>query len=341
MKWRDVIAGSIATLVVTILSGVAVFYLTRSPEVKPSEILGYSIEQSASFESANNRVALVNVNLLNKGDAKADNVIGSIEFPFGSIKDKKIIPSSGRASGFVITSETDKQIDFSMPILLPKEGVSISFLMESSATPEPKVFLKSAKSIGEAISILATPQDVQRSLKKEIISTLIPVLFGLIMTLLLLLISSSLKRQSLSKKRLLHPSQGSLNNNGFVFLHKGLTDTAGELLLNAIIKGQDSSSHPIANYATYLAVKGNTPVALQYLSAAEFLAKSSHERAVVAFNCAIIFLLKKESEKAKSCLQEALKLSDEILFYCSNSSLLQNLIIEYPDIAAMINKPLK
>jgi tetratricopeptide (TPR) repeat protein len=187
----------------------------------------------------------------------------------------------------------------------------MSFLMESSTTPKPNVSLKSAKSIGQEMSLLTATQDATVSLKNKIVSFFTPLFFGLIMILLLLLIF---------KQRLSRLSRGSsLNNNGFVFLHKGLTDLAEKLLFRAIAKGEDAC-HPIANYASCLAIKGETEAAMQYISAADFLARSPHEKAVVALNWTIILLLRKDNANAKNHLEEALKLSrKEIIFYCRNS----------------------
>ena len=329
MKWRDVVIGSIATLIVTILSGIIIFYLTRIPEKNPAEKLTYLVELSAAFESANNEVALVNVILINQGDAQAESVVGSIVFPFGIIKDKKIDASAGAASGFAITSATNKRVDFKIPYLLPKEKISVSFFMESAKLSTPTVSLKSAKSIGQKVSLLDMPPKEKISLARQAISALIPLLVGLLATLFMLFFV----KHGLSRL----PWGASLNNNGFVFLHKELLDVATKMLFAAVVEGKESS-YAISNYATCLALKNDMDAAQKYIEAAEFLARSSHEKAVVAFNHGLIMLLAANTLEAKKSLERALKLSrKEVLFYCKNSVLFRKRAEKYPEIMGLIN----
>lgn len=329
MKWRDVLVGAIATLIVTILSGVAVFYLTQAPDEKPTELLGYTIESSASFESVDNQVAMVTVSIINLGDAKAESLLGSIAFPVGKIKDKKVVPSAGKVSGFTITSETDQQIDFSMPCLHPNERVAVSFLLESLVSPEPSISLKSSKSIGKKLSFTGPTAPEKASLLRRILSSLTPLFFGLIMTLALLL---TVKFRLLPRL----PRSSCLNNNGFVFLHKNLNDLAERLLQRAVEQGENGP-HAISNYATSLAIAGKGADALKYVEAAEFLARSPHEKAVVAFNQALISLNAQDTQSARKQLEKALALSKkEISFYCRSSSLFLDLTATEPDIRALI-----
>lgn len=322
--------GAIATLIITILSGVAVFYLTRSPQKEPSELLRYSIDQSASFESKNNRVALVKVMLINQGDAKAENIVGSIEFPAGVIKDKKIVASSGDVSGFSLTAEKVKGINFMVPRLFPKERISITFLLESTTSPKPSIHLKSNKSIGEEVSLFNMLEKDETKLMKDFLSSLMPFLFGLSMILFLLF---------LMKKRLASSfSRGSsLNNNGFVFLHNGLNDLAAPMLSEAVSKGVDSP-YAIYNYATCLAVQGEMEKAKQYLSAGDFLTNSPQEKAVAAFNHGIISFLEDNTKEGTIQFEQALKLSrKEILLYLQKSTILATLMKKHPEIESLIS----
>jgi hypothetical protein len=50
MKWRDVIIGAVSTLLVTILSGVVVFYATKEPDEKKQELLSYTVNETAVFQ---------------------------------------------------------------------------------------------------------------------------------------------------------------------------------------------------------------------------------------------------------------------------------------------------
>lgn len=330
MRWRDVIIGAISALVVAIISGLVINYFTNRDKQEPAEILGYSVEQSGSFESENNRVALVNVALYNAGNDNATNVLGSIEFPFGVIKDKQINASSGKVSGFQIESESNKFIKFTIPSLLPGERVSISFLLEASSIPKPKISLKSDKSIGKAISLLFRPEEKKESIAKYLVSLFIPLsaVLAIIISLLFLSKFGSSRRGYVS----------SINSVGFVCLHTGLIELAGELLLKALSQGEHAS-YSLSNYATWLEINKRSGDANKFLAAASFIAKAPREKAIVEFNRTIIMLMRPDLDEAKKSLQKALKLSRrEVKYLCENSALYKNNTHGLDEFTELINR---
>ena len=52
MKWRDIFIGAIASLVVTILGGVIIFYVTKEPPApEPDEYLIFNIDETATYKT--------------------------------------------------------------------------------------------------------------------------------------------------------------------------------------------------------------------------------------------------------------------------------------------------
>lgn len=327
MKWRDVLIGSISTLIVTILSGVVVYYITKEPKLQQTDKLVYSIENSASFDSQKNTLALANVIVENKGESAAENVFGSIKFKSGQIKDKKIENSSGNASGMTVVTETPQNIDFKIARLLPKEKLSISFLIESASSINPEISIKSNGSVGEK----EVPLENNEKRKKliELLSAFVPLFFGLCVALVMLVFAKYKVRNKISR--------GScINDTAFVLLHKGLADIGADILRNAVVEGK-GGSHSIANYSTCLASKGEFDTSTKYLAAAEFLSSSSHEKAVCLFNRALILLMKGDTKGAHGALAEAIGLSKkEIEYYCQNSELFSSLAENAPEVRMLI-----
>lgn len=61
MKWRDIILGAITTLIVTVLSGIAVYYFTREPQINEKESLAFQLQKSEAFEFERNKIAVATV----------------------------------------------------------------------------------------------------------------------------------------------------------------------------------------------------------------------------------------------------------------------------------------
>jgi hypothetical protein len=49
VKWKDVVTGAAITLLVTILGGIVVYYLTKEEKIEKNEYLKYKIESPVSF----------------------------------------------------------------------------------------------------------------------------------------------------------------------------------------------------------------------------------------------------------------------------------------------------
>ena len=121
---------------------------------------------------------------------------------------------------------------------------------------------------------------------------------------------------SRSRGMLRRPNQ---NDTGFLLIHHGLIDEAESVLDRAVHDGH-CDQFTLSNYALCKAAKGNFDQAKSLLRAATFRKGSSHGKAVVLFNDAIIHLMLADKDATLSCLKQAIVLSPkEIRRYCQRS----------------------
>ena len=71
-NWKDVAIASASTLVVTVISGVVIWYVTReSPQKPPTERLVYEVQKGAEFQSSTTKLGLQTVRIANAREAPA------------------------------------------------------------------------------------------------------------------------------------------------------------------------------------------------------------------------------------------------------------------------------
>jgi hypothetical protein len=129
MKWKDVVVGSLATLVVTVVGGVAIYYLTREPSRhERSEDLAYELDQPVTFESDQTKVSFANLRLRNVGTGSAKNVVVTLQFSVAAkVLDKKVSLSTAPAGKFEIASTPANLLELRIPVLTPRRiGVGCS-----------------------------------------------------------------------------------------------------------------------------------------------------------------------------------------------------------------------
>jgi tetratricopeptide (TPR) repeat protein len=327
MKWRDVLIGSIATLIVTILSGVVIYYLTREPRIEAKENMVFLVDNSASFDFANTKMAVASIILVNRGTKAANNVAGEIKFPFGHIKDKKITSPSGANTEIKTIADSSDKYSFAIPRFLPNDEVSMSFLLDT-ATAEPTVTIRSDTSIASKVTYTeATVGPEKPSIYKTLGLTSVPLVLGLIISLVLVLFAK--------RKVFKQPREACFNNTAFVLMHKGMVEQADSLLKRAVDEGKDGS-YAIANYALSRGLLGHEKESSTLLDAATFLANTKHERAVIQFNRSLLSMKRARWDDAKEQLSEALRLSSaEIRHYCKNSNILLDLVKDRADMMEM------
>ena len=121
MKWKPIIATAVVTGLVTIITGMALFYWQlREPE------LIYSVVGSAPFPGEDENFAIQHVEIRNDGKKEVTNVSVAIEIPGSDIRDYKVIS----AAGLKITEEPEKHsLVLRFPSLNPGERLTVSLLV--------------------------------------------------------------------------------------------------------------------------------------------------------------------------------------------------------------------
>jgi len=309
MKWRDVLIGAAFSLAVTVLGGIAVYYATKEPEYKKSEILIYSLQKIASFTGGSQDLTFASVKLSNDGGIAAKHVTILINLKTSEIRDLSISSSPGLHE--TTREKTVKMVRLDYEAILPNESVTLNFLLSS---PEnPLVSMRSDTSTGiekkdEESSQVSFPSKINKFVK-----FLVPL------TGIILLILSLVGFIFLQKKGYLFRFSPDKNNAGFLLLHHGLVDDAEAVLTDAVRSGYYDAP-TLSNLALCKAVKGNFEQAKQLISASSFLNNPSHSKAVSLFNEALIHVAADEKTEALVDLKKALQLSpSEIRKYCQNT----------------------
>lgn len=302
VKWKDVITGATITLLVTILGGIIVYYLTKEEKIEKNEDLRYKIESPVSFEGSGSKLSISNIILENTGAKKAENVKIEIHSGSKNISEAKASSSLGGTINSEQAKITDGKVNFSIPTLLPEERISISLLLNTASLSKPDVTIRSDSSVAKP----STPSKLE---SKKVTNELLPKLLVILITVFLpmaVILILKLKKSTSNRP-------DSLNNFAFVLLHQGDIAKAKHLLELSIKKGE-GGSHALANYALCLAASNDPIQANKYISASEFYASSDHDKSVVFFNKAIISLIQGNEEQFINDLKEAVKKSKKEIF---------------------------
>ena len=334
MKWRDVILGSIVTLIVTVTGSVIVYYLTReSPPPLPAERLIYDIDKPVIFDSDQTTMSFVNVRVKNTGEKPATNVIIGVEFDNKvKISDKRAALSSGPAGKIDIQPIGDNKLNVQIAVFTPDETATVAILTDTADEKDPTVGIKSDTSIGERAplnSVVRVPPT-----RNAVIAALIPIAL-LIQFILLFFIRSGFRR---SLRRII-PTSRNINNTAFVFLHNGLTEEAINLLSKGIYDS-GAEPHMLANYGLALGLYGDTTQSQKLLDAAEFWADvNSHEQAIVAFNRSLLAFKQNDEANGITLMKRAFELSKkEIARYAAYSTIVASLRKKNAELHSLMNE---
>lgn len=336
MKWRDIIIGALITLFVTIIAGVIVYYVTREPTKPPAqEKLVYQVEQPSCFLSDQNKLALLTIRVGNLGSKEANDTELVIKFEKDiSVLDKQIKMSSAPAGKFEDHTKKSNVVNLYFPTLLAGETATISLMVDTPIQKTPEVGFRSAVSIGkEGPFVREVPPETNKkeSFEKALVA-LVPI--AAFLQLFLIGLLSGKVRSRISR---FIPTTRSINNTAFLYIHQGLHEDAERLLRNEI-RTSGANAISLANYGLALCLNGKIEEGKKRLKAAEWHSRSNHERAIVAFNNALVAFAEDNFQEGKNFLGDALKLSKhEITRYCEFSELVKGYKEKYPEIEEIIN----
>lgn len=328
MRWRELLTGALVTLVVTIIAGLIVYYVTVK---RPSqgERLVFQEQSAFSFSSQKAQESFGVVKVKNLGGETAHNV--RVAISYGSnvrILDHTLAFSSGNANGLASDDSSQERVSLILNSLMPGEAVTISVMLSGSMVPHATIAVRSDGSIGEAGEV--DVPNVDHPLRSAFLANLIPVL-GFLQGLILF----GMRRPIARFIRRSIGSGRSLNNTAFLYLHSGLERDAERMLRRAIVE-QGADALMLANYGLALGMFGRADEGLKHLAAAEFYTDQRHERAVAAFNRALIYFTEGREKEGDTEIRRAVSLSGEIKRYIRYSQLVKSLLPSSPLLAAFV-----
>lgn len=308
MKWKDVLLGAIATLIVTVLGGIAVYYFTKEPDEKKTEKLIYSVQQSASFTGGNQDLAFTTVKVENYGGVAAKRVMLMVTFKVAQIKDSALEMNAG--SKEVAREIKPRSIGLTYETLLPNESITLNLML--SSVEKPVVSVRSDASLGSEKSLETVPASPKTKIN-VFLERSVPIT-GVLLVLSIFPLLVLLRRRGLAEAISLDR-----NNAGFLLLHHGLVDDAAAVLDGALHSGR-YDAFTLSNLALCKALKGEHDQAKQLLRAANFREESGHAKAVILFNEALVSLVIGNKDDAIVKLKEAItKSPTEVRRYCQRS----------------------
>src|ERR1700730_5237876 len=247
MNWRQLIISSIVTLIVTILGGAAVYWLTREsvPRSVAAPKLYYESSPPAAFITETTKTTIYALKISNVGNKEAENVRLVVSFPKeAKIVEKKIEPSGGEAMEYEVSQPAPNSLTIQFPNINPLESCRASFLVQGGSDEPAKVSLRGKGVDGEelkGIQVKSSENPVSggREFLGSLLSTAVALQVGLIIIALLI-------RRSLPSDR--------MNNLGFRYLHQALVDDALYYLRRSIESGPNAFN--LSNFGQALALKG-------------------------------------------------------------------------------------
>jgi tetratricopeptide (TPR) repeat protein len=322
MNWRHTLISSAITLLVTLVAGLLVYYLTRQPPpLPPAEKIVYRVNTSATFGKDPEKITFLTIRVENIGNKAAHNVRIVDAFPnVYEIQNKQIEISSGVASN-LIDDFSQHKIDIVAPNLVPNEYISVSLLVKGPSGLTPSINVRSDDSVGtEAPTSLQAfaPEQDKTDHRKSVISTALAsiIFLGSMFYFVLRFGGASSWSGGLSA--------ASRNNVAFVYIRQGLIDEARQIL-SAVISESGGDPITLANLGVTLGLHGDTEAAQKLLSGAEWWAGSTqwinrHAKAVLAYDRATLLVHYGDIAGAMEQLKKAFSMSRrQIRRYCNLS----------------------
>jgi tetratricopeptide (TPR) repeat protein len=322
MSWRDILIGSIVTLIVTILGGVGVYYFTQ--ENKVAEKLSYQVDKQISFIGKDFQTALGSVKFSNTGDNTAYKVSALVEVPTSEIKEFNVT-NENNASLNIKISPDKKSAAIHLKELHPNEIIAFTYLLNGKS--EVLFNIRSSKSIGVEGSVYQAQKNKAKEIN-DFAVIFIPIIFTVTGFFLFFLYR---------RRGLIIRSESCKNNVGFVLLHNGLLSEANDILRNAVESGEDGG-YSLSNYSVALAYSGEMESALKFIDAAKSLSQGLAMKALNEFNLGLIEYKLGNVDNAKKSFEKAISLDkSQIRKYLINSSLVDDILANSDEIKKVID----
>lgn len=306
--------GALVTLAVTVLGGLIVYYSTQEDLEPRVEKLTYQKDEQVSFYGRSNKLAIGTLKFANIGRVSAKNVSLVVTSMLSDFIELNVSASNGAKLTAFITDDKNK-ISITVPSLLPDEIITVTYLLERESTVD--LSLRSDETIGSEGPIYTlSNSNSKKSILNNFLGDFVP--FLIVIPIALLFFAKKYYDNNSSRST-------SKNNTAFVLLHSKLINKAEQIFRRSILNGEDGA-HCLANYAGTLGCLNRIEEAKSYLFAAKFLAVTKHEKAIVAFNEAIIYFHEDDIDASIKAFENAIALSDkEIKMYSSNSLIINEM----------------
>lgn len=313
MEWKQIVTSAITGVLVTVLSGIAVWYLTY--EGTKSEGVVYEISNTGQFGSGPNRLTFANVSIKNLGTAKSDQIYIDITERNGSeISETQIGKSSPLLDVAILKSEK-KSLRLSIKKLLPGESVNASLLFRGPS----KVYLGISGRTNEKIVTRLEKKKESKSNRNFLFVFFVIFAFF------------SINARGLSKYifgRYIRSYPPSRNNSGFLLLHGGFAEDS-VYILDFAIKNGECSPLELSNLALAREIHGETDSATNLIEIANKWSSTRKEISVTLFNHAAIEALRGDIDSASEKLRLSIETDPEIKEYCKNSAIFSKLFKDH------------
>jgi hypothetical protein len=338
MSIRDKVLGAGVSLGVTIIGGIAIYYITREPHQEPDRAeVRYEISRPVTFSSDTTKKTFQTVRLSNRGAQAATDVVVSVTFSEElAVVDKAITMSTGKAGLFGTPSEEGYEISY-FPSLAPEETATISYLVDGIVQKSPEVNAKSAQGIALPLRENEDkPVAESRSAIRTVSAIIVP--FALVVQLGLVFY---MRRKAKLSQTVRNAQDGSVNDAAFCLLHIGLSAEAKAMLENTVQR-HGAGCLVLSNLGLSYAMEGEHQRANELIRAAEFYAKragaqETHASAVVLYNRALVAFLGGNEAEGLSSLKSAIAISKtEVIEYCKYSTIVASLSAKYPALEALV-----
>jgi len=316
MRWREVFVGALAALIVTILGGLVVWYMTKAPQT-PSEELEYNVARIASIKADQNTLDFISIKVANLGGKAAHDVQLNLSIPEGvQVIQQQVVSSAGPIANTPVIPKAQQQATLAFPVIAPSEVVNLTVLLQSYGSVMPMVSVRSAETIGKLGN--AIPRGAE-GLPGSVAFSIIPI--ALVAQLAMFYI--------FTKYLPLTPSllRGSANNIAFVMLHNGLIEEGGAILTN-VVSRKGGEAYELTNLGLFKGLSGDLETAEKYFVAAQRWSDAAPRwrgsrclDATIKFNRCVVLLGAGRKQEAQECLDEAFNLhQQQVAFYCKLST---------------------
>lgn len=327
MNLKELVAGGLITLSVTVVGGIGVWWGTEYFSKQKGELIVFNTDYSTSFKSGDSELGTATLYLLNSGDQTAEDINAEVVFAADvKIEDRSYEASSGDLVD-VINRPDDQALNkasISIRSLNPSESVKFSFLLKGSGYFEPRANVRTSKTVGRREIVQQSALDPFKWITFAAGALAAPL--GILVALLF--------RRSLSG----WPTAADHNNSAFVLLQKREVDLAERILMSAADR-RGFGFHSLNNFALIIGLKGERERANGLFSASEWWAgKNRFQKSLVQLNKAILCFANKDTTEGKALLAEAIRLSpDTTKSFCIENDYIVEASGHDPEVKVMLD----